>query len=166
MRKFLFPVASLLLILASCSKQAPVVQQDTKGIVSGFDIVLADVPMESWTYSDLDNNNYFVATVSMPEITEDVFDNGIVSVYRTYDYDSSNPVQIALPYVRVNEEYVEYTDGQTGEIEGEWVFYTETIDYEYSIGELSLYFRASDFLYELDTDYVPCDMQFRIVLIY
>lgn len=115
-----------------------------------------EISQDAWMYTNTENNNYFWASFDMPEITEDVFDNGLVKIYRTYDYWTDNPVQIELPHVR-QAEY---------QISGDnWGFYTELVDYEISIGSVTIFYTASDFDYELDESFIPDDMQFRCVII-
>lgn len=115
-----------------------------------------DIDSDGWMYSDMDNNNYFWASFDMPEITEDVFDHGLIKIYRTYDYWTDNPVQLELPQVR-QAEY---------QISGDnWGFYTEVIDYEIGIGSVTIFYTASDFDYELDVDFIPDPMHFRCVII-
>lgn len=117
--------------------------------------VLITVKQGDWNYSYQDNNNYFYASVDMPEITGHVFDKGIVKMYRVYDFKGSNPSQVEMPYVRLKETSI---GG------GNWAFYTETVDYEYTIGSLNIYYTASDFDYEIDETFVPETMQFRCVV--
>lgn len=97
----------------------------------------------------------------MPEITEEVFNYGIVKMFRTYFFNPKNQSkasQIELPYVR-HKEY-EITPG-------EWTFYTETVDYDFYPGKIFIYYTASDFLYETDGNwYSPEAMSFRCVAIY
>lgn len=120
--------------------------------------VLIDVPVDSWNYSNRDNNNYFYATVDMPEITEQVFKNGLIKMYRVYgDIDKKDAAQLEMPYVRPKE--FQYDNG-------DWGFYTETVDYDFGIGRMTIYYTASDFDYELDQDFVPEAMQFRCVVEY
>jgi len=142
--------ASILLsfVLASCSKD--------NGASSGTQTVLINVAQDKWQYSNLDNNNYFVATVDMPEITERVFERGLIKVYRTYDFNSSDARQIELPNVAHKEVF----------FNGQWVFYTETVDYEIGVGKIFIYFTANDFDYELNEEFVPDAMQFRAVIMY
>lgn len=123
--------------------------------------VLINVAANQWQYSNADNNNYFFATVDMPEITKDVFNKGVVKMYRTYSFNSTGASQIELPYVRHNEYPFVSADGQQ-----EWGFYTETIDYQFSVGTLTIYYTASDFDYEIDTTWAPDAMQFRCVVMY
>ena len=113
------------------------------------------VSQNAWQYSNLSNNNYFYAVVDMPEITEAVFDGGVIKMYRTFNYDTTDATQIEMPYVRHSEYNV------SGD---EWAFYTETVDYDYGIGDIYIYYRVSDFDYELDQSFVPETMNFRCVI--
>lgn len=118
--------------------------------------IILDVPSNGWFYSNLDNNNYFKATFDeMPEITKDVFENGLIKMYRVYDYDTANPAQTELPFVRLSE----YQDNN-----GNWNFFTETVDYEIELGKITVYYTASDFDYELNEQFVPDPMSFRIII--
>lgn len=143
--------ALIFLGLTSCNKQEII-----KGVE--FESILINVPQKSWNYTNDDSNNYFYATVDMPEITEYAFDNGLIKVYRTYNFDTNNPTQIELPYVRPMERYFPDDDF--------WEFYTEQIDYEYGIGTMTLFFTMSNFDYELDESLIPENMQFRCVIGY
>lgn len=159
MRKLLFLLAALLCVFVSCQKvgpQGPPGPEGPQGASAEFDILKLDVPAKAWQYSGQDDNNYFCATVEVPELTEDAFDYGVVSLYRTYNYDSFDASQIVLPYVRLCEEVAD-TDT---------FFYTETIDYEYGIGWVNIYYTVSDFIYEWDSKFAPVDMQFRMVIAY
>lgn len=157
MKKHFSFFAALLLLSVSCEKvgpMGPMGPQGPQGEAASFDIVIVNVPENSWKYSGLVDNNFFCATVDVPELTEEAFDYGIISMYRTYNYDKSDASQIALPYVRLNEELV----GK------DYVFYTETIDYEYGIGWVKIYYTVSDFIYEIDPSFNPQAMQFRLVI--
>lgn len=144
----LFILGSLL-ALASCSKDPDV-------IIRVVDITVYE---NNWNYTNTENNNYFYAEVDAPEISEYAFDNGIIKMYRTYDYDSINASQVELPYVRPIEYYNYVTD--------QWFNYTEQVDYEYSIGKLRIFFTESDFNYEVSPDYDnPGPMRFRLVVMY
>lgn len=153
MKKIIYLMASALLFagLTSCNKQEP-----DYGV--RFQSVLINVPQKSWTYSNIDNNNYFCATVDMPEITEYAFDNGLVKLYRTYNFDSSNPTQIEMPYIHPMERFFPE--------ENYWEFYNEELDYEFGIGTLTIFFTMSNFDYEVDESLIPENMQFRCVIGY
>lgn len=119
--------------------------------------VLIDVPVKSWQYSDIDNNNYFYATVDMPEITEPIFKNGLIKMYRVYDFDTNNAAQVEMPFTRLKE----FQNSK-----GEWAFYSEVVDYEFGLGRMTIYYTVSDFDYELDLAFVPEAMKFRCVIAY
>lgn len=117
--------------------------------------IIINVNKEHWQYTNVNDNNYFFATVDMPEITENVFDFGVIKMYRVYDFDNTNATQIELPYVRHKEEFV--NNGR--------VFYTETVDYEYGIQKLTIFYTESDFNYESDLSFIPEQMQFRCTIL-
>lgn len=159
MRKVSFILAALLCVFVSCQKVGPMGPpgpEGPEGPAASFDIVQLNVPANAWKYSGEIDNNYFCATVKVPELTEDAFDYGVVSMYRTYNYDKEDASQIVLPYVRLCEEV---TDTDT-------FFYTETVDYEYGIGWVNIYYTVSDFIYEVDPSFAPVAMQFRLVIAY
>jgi len=146
----LLALAAGLLTIASCTKT-----YDTYVVGPELQTIIINVDQSHWAYSNLDNNNYFYSTVDMPEITKDVFNYGLIKMYRTYDFTSSNPSQIELPYVRHNEYQISGDN---------WGFYTETVDYEICLGQIIIYYTASDFDYELDEAFIPDSMQFRCVI--
>lgn len=125
-----------------------------------IDNVVVNVPQSAWQYTNMDNNNYFFATVEMPEITRTAFQKGLVKMYRCYDFnaESGKGTKMELPYVRLNEEYIAADDF--------WAFYTETVDYEYSVGSVTVFYTVSDFNYEIDESFVPEAMQFQCVVMY
>lgn len=147
-KHYILILAALLCLSASCRKD-PIP-------VCNYKIVNINVPAASWKYSEQNNNNYFTAEIDVPEITEEAFDGGILNVYRTFNFDKSNASQQLLPSVRLVEEPAQ--DGMYR--------YTESIDYEYGIGWLNIYYTLSDFAYDDSTIYDPKDMTFRLVLVY
>lgn len=154
--------ALCVLAAVSCSKDEPAHRVD----VYSF---LVNVPQDSWAYSGLDNNNYFIAEIDAPEITESVFDYGAVKVYRTFDYDKKDARQVELPYVLPKEVFVEYTEpAENGDL-GYWAFFTETVTCEVGIGKIFIIYTASDFDYEMQKypmDFPPEAMQFRCTIVY
>ena len=91
----------------------------------------------------------------MSSITGNVFDKGEVKAYLVKDRNDLNYARKhALPYVLHKEEYVN----------GEWVFYTETIDFTYGIGWVEFNYRVSDFAYEVVNLPPPPAMEFDIVV--
>lgn len=127
---------------------------------SGLDAIrtiMIDVPKSSWNYTNKADNNYFYATVKVPELSERAFDQGMVKVYRVYHWDRTDASQVPLPYTHMAEAQTE---------SGDWVFYSEMVDYEFTIGGITIFFTASDFDYELDSKFVPDAMKFRCVVMY
>ena len=160
MKKYLM-LALLALTLFSCGynpKDEPFALQYTHRRVIDLQI---DATKGEWAYPNLNDNNYFYAQFSMPEIDANVYNNGVVQVYREFDSGTNKAVQMPLPYVRLNEYAVTDEDNNTT-----WLNYTETVDFEYGIGSLNIFYTASDFDYEIDTSFVPETMNFRVVLMW
>lgn len=149
MKKYLFLCLSALCMISCCNK---VEIQDTNRIVLDLQINSSE-----WKYSGLDNNNYFVGNFDLPELTKGIYDNGTILVYRELDWDTRNPIQQILPYSR-HHEYLANSSEQL------WGFFTETVDFEYGIGFLNIFYTASDFDYEVDQTFVPETMHFRLVI--
>lgn len=149
-RTLIITATVFILGLASCRKIEYV---DTTTI----DTILINVDSKDWIYSNFNNNNYFYATVDMPEITKSAFKTGVIKMYRTYNFGSSNESQIEMPCNIHHEEYVSSDN---------WAFYTETLDYEFSSGSVTIYYTLSDFFYEEDITFIPEAMQFRCVIIH
>lgn len=138
-------------IFSSCFEEQPI----------GMQTILINVTEASWNKTKADNNNYFYATVDVPELTEDIFDAGLVKMYRTFDFDRKNASQMELPYTWQYEYNTGVKDKEGKDI---WEFYSEHISYEFNIGSVSIYYTVSDFNYELDSKWSPEAMQFRLVL--
>lgn len=156
--KLISLAVSLVSILVSCEKIGPMGPQGPKGdpgtgvIVS---IVSINVFTDDWVKTNDKDNNYYYATVDMPEITKDIFEGGVIKMYRVFDYDTSDPVQVEMPFTRHKEEYV-------GPGEYDYVNWTETLDYEFGVGRINIFFTVSDFFYEGKPEY----MRFRCVVMY
>jgi hypothetical protein len=81
-----------------------------------YDLVPAD-----WS-GDL---NRYIATISVPEINDDIYYNGAVLVYQLVEVDPKSFNM--LPYTYIDNNYVKYMDFDVyiGEID---IFFKETID--------------------------------------
>ncbi len=152
--KKLFYLLAVTLVLMSCGPNEP--RKLNRRIID------LEIDQKEWTYSDVANNNYFTARFKMDEITKDVYDNATITVYREWNTGSSRATQMQLPYVRQVEEYVEDAENPDNSA---WVFFTETVDYEYGIGWMDFTYRVSDFLYEINY-YEPETMHFRVVILW
>ena len=145
MKKILF--FALLLCMASCT----VVERPSTTMKT----ITVRVNANDWRYTDMSNNNYFYVSVDVPEITNLVFEKGEVKAYLVQDrYNNYYARKNLLPYVLHKEEYVN----------GNWVFFTETVDFTYGIGWVEFNFRASDFAYEENVNINPEAMEFDIVI--
>lgn len=171
MKKLLLALTVMMVGMSftACQDNTPCVTTKT------FDV---EVKSGEWSYSALDNNNYFFATIEAPEITWDVYDYGQVMVYREWGYNTTSATKKQLPYtLPIEYSYIsnEYTYGvdstnmvvpvDTTEVLS-WGFYSETIDFEYTKGQITLFYTASDFDYELDESFMPEDMHFHVVIMY
>lgn len=128
------------------------------GLVNYYNIPI-QINQNEWSYSNTNDNNYFFATISMPEITWDIYEHGNVMVYREYDAGTNAAVQTPLPYVR-HKEYV------ADEATNTWGFYTETVDYEFTAGTMTIFYTVSDFDYEFDLNFIPEQMSFRVFIMF
>lgn len=162
MRKFILLFAVLLgtLVLGSCT--GPMGPQGPKGEDGLVNSMILDIQINQneWSYSNIDNNNYFYGVISVPELTDYIYDNGIFKLYREYNTNASNKSQVELPYTN----FVEYpypVNGQT-----EWGFYQEHVYGEYAPGSITICYLASDFEYELDETFVPEAMHFRLIMMW
>ena len=146
----------LAVVLTSCEGKPG--RDGRDGLVNYYKIPV-QINQNEWSYTNFDNNNYFYATINMPEITNDIYQHGNMMVYREYDTGTSSATQTPLPYVR-HKEYL------ADEATNTWGFYTETVDYEFTVGKLTIFYTASDFDYEADQQFAPEQMNFRVFIMY
>lgn len=160
MKKILILASAVILAaLTSCTKEYNTYNEYYEYHYSSgaSKTVLFHVKDADWEYieGDYNMNCCFRATVNMPEITADILKTGLVKMYRVFDYGLKSETQMEMPYIRHNE----YTDNV-----GALCFYTETLDYEFSDGLVSVFFTRSDFMYEDDVNINPKAMDFRCVI--
>ncbi len=153
MKKLLLFMFAALTLMSCEGPQGP---PGRDGFVN-YKIIDLQINQNEWEYSNGANNNFFSATFSMPEITSHIYNNGLVQVYREYNTGTSQARQILLPQTRHNEVQL---------ASGDWAFFTETVDYEYGVGTLSIFYTVSDFDYEINTSFVPETMHFRAVIMW
>lgn len=138
MKKILL-ISSLLILLVSC-ENTTYVERTTDLSRKIIDI---EIRSGDWKYTNNSKDNFYYAVVSIPEITKDVYDNGIVAMYVEYLYTDGTHALSPLP----NVMHKEYNDN------GVWKTYTQTINYEYSVGEVVITLTYSDFAKEQPGDY-------------
>lgn len=158
MKRVLFLMLTALLLVSCEGPQGPKGDQGDPG-VGTWKII--DLKVDKWQYSKAANNNYFYADFNVPELTEFIYDYGMVQCYIEYNSGTENRIQQLLPMSRHKEEQIVNAGG-----EKQWVFYTETIDFDYGIGNVRIYLTQSDFNYEIDTNWEPDPMLFRLVLLW
>ncbi|MBQ0034212.1 MAG: hypothetical protein KBS77_02855 [Bacteroidales bacterium] len=158
MRKFLGLIAVVGLLIGFTSCEGPQGEPGRDGLVNSK-VIDIQINQDQWNYSNQDNNNYFYGVISVPELTEHIYDNGLIKLYREYNSGTSNKSQVELPFVR-HSEYL--ADAATNT----WGFYTETVDYEFAVGAVTIFYTASDFDYELDTQFQPESMHFRLIMMW
>lgn len=124
-KKFLIPIVVLLLSLTSCTET--IVERYS---ADNWKIIDVDIPYNSWTcYTDQYGRPYYEANVHVPEITSFVYSDGFVLCYLI-----ENNSQKPLPYVR----HYKNAKGES---------WTTTIDFEYNVGYLHVFYTNSDFNY-------------------
>jgi len=144
--KFLLSLLAVGLLAGGCTNKY-VTEQYT--IVEGLDMTLIDFTVKSnnWQIWDVPNGNddegYFEAVLSVPEITQEVVDKGVVMVYRRYEDNIWTP----LPAMRTEKT----EDG---------LYYTTFVDYEWQKGQINIFVTASD----LYAGTNPGDMSFRVAI--
>ena len=141
------------MLFSSCTKE-----YYTEGDSLSIKTIIGNVAQGAWGYSNTENNNFFYATISVPEITKDVLHNGVVKVYRVYNFNQSNETHTELPFLLQSELIDENTD--------EKFFLTSEVTAEISAGQVTIIYTESDFYYEIDETFVPESMVFRIVVMY
>ena len=105
MRKILYILAVAALAMGFASCEGPQGEPGRDGLVNSK-IIDFQIDQNEWSYSDIKNNNYFYGAVSVPELTNDIYDNGIIKVYREYNTGTNNKSQVELPYTN----FVEYSE--------------------------------------------------------
>ena len=148
-----FVLLALAMALSSCNSYYDDDNTDNLTI----NTIIGNVGVNSWAYSNENNNNYFIATIPTPEITKDVLRNGIVKIYRVFNFGMEKETHTELPYMFQQEEI--YEDGEVS-------FFTTEIMAEITAGQVAIIYTESDFNYEIDVNFVPGDMVFRIVVMY
>ena len=146
------------LLASSCRGPAGRDGLDGRDGLVNSKIIDLQINQNEWSYTDGKDNNYFFATISVPELTWNIYNNGIIKIYREYDTQTDKATQIELPYVRLNETQID---------ENTWEYFQETVDYEFTAGKITIFYTASDFGYEWkNTAFVPEAMHFRLIMMW
>lgn len=103
-----------------------------------------------WQWSE--KGEYYYYTFSVPEMTNTIYNKGIVVVYREYNKGKSNAYQISLPRI------FPMTDSGSGEV------YSQIVDFSYLPQQVEIAVTNSDLKYDLKTN--PESMDFRLSMMY
>ena len=156
MKKYLF---ICLLALAACMGSCTYptyVTEECKFNKKTVDLV---VTQDKWTFDE--GANMFFCHFDIPELTEQVYNYGEVSVNREYNSGTKNAYQVALPETSYKVEYK--NDENTGEVLNTF-YYAQHVDYAYGIGFVEVFYTISDFFYPEGEK--PEGMLFRLQLTY
>lgn len=140
-QKFLFFLLAASLFFAGCTE---------KIMMPGTEVTYLDYDVRSSQWQ-LWGDTYR-AVLDVPDITRYVVSNGNVQVSRCYPGEN-NGVDIWTPLPCIRTEVTTGSDG------GDY-YYTTFIDYEWTVGTVSIYVTESD-LYTGDR---PVDMSFRVFI--
>ena len=150
-RILLLATAALaLLSISSCGKEYYV--QDDGVQMQHIDYTVYGT---DWQIQELNNGGRLLSVLlNVPQITKDVVNYGSVTVSRRLFDDNNNIFWTPLPAVRA--ESVDY--GTETEI-----LYSTYLDYEWTTGQVYVYFTATDFYVDPDKATWP-DMELRVTI--
>ena len=137
MRKLL-TLCLVLIAMASCEENNYVTRPTTTTSPDNMSRRIIDLQVDErdWKYSNKPDNNYYFATFNIPELTKEVYDNGIISIYVEYQNPDGTYTMGLMPAVYHKEEFDQ---------EGNQILYTLTLDAEYSVGQVTVIATSSDF---------------------
>lgn len=148
---FLFSLLSIL-ILSSCigttGSTGPQGPQGPAGEGDNWEVDEYTIRESDWIRDGQveEAGSFYYFTLLDPDLSTYIFDEGLVQIYKfTGQTASGSWKQAPLPEVRMYEE-----NGF------QW---TENVDYEYGVGELTIFVTYSDF----NTSVLPPEMSFRVV---
>lgn len=148
MKKVFFCLMSVAVLAALFSCEGPAGRDGrdgTDGLDTQFKNITLTAGVQNWTkYEEPMANSplYYACSFDVPEITEEVFNNGVVLTYVNLV-----GAQQLLPYVCHYQD----TEGN------QW---TRTIDCQLAVGKVTVFVTASDFF-----DEVPEAMSFHLAIL-
>jgi len=156
MKKVLFSFLAVLFLFASCEGPAgpqgrPGVQgpPGAPGTGAIWFVEFIDVLPSDWRFNSdpVFGEHYLSYSFRVPELTEQIFDDGVVLIYLEW-HDGSTLRQRLLPFSRpINEG---------------GLLLTEYFDFNFSIGRIHLTYKITDFTY----GWLPDRFTFKIVLLW
>ena len=142
--------AFALLSLSSCGKEYYIEDDGVQMKHIDYTVLNTD-----WDVQELDNGARILSvTLNVPQITKDVVNYGSVSVSRRLFDNSGNIFWTPLP--AVTAEYENYGTAEE-------LLYSTYLDYEWTTGQVYVYFTATDFYVDPDKATWP-DMDLRVTI--
>ncbi len=157
MKKFLFLLPIAMLLFASCEGPiGPVGPMGEKG-EPGEDywfIKVYTIKSDEWelVMGEDELGSYYMAEVEIPELDEDIYEDGTVFCYMFQNIDGlevQTPLPFTIPYGETNQN-------------GEELLWTETYAFDFTEGSIGFYVNYSHFY----TSNRPPDISYRVVLNY
>lgn len=154
----LFLLAASVLLSSCEGPMGPRGPQGEPGISSEWKVIFLDARESDWQRKAVDtdgSNAFYQVSFDIPELDKFIYDEGLVQCYIEYDAGTDNASQQLLPKVLHREDY---------DSENNQMLWTETIDYDYTVGNVNIYLTYSDFP---GADIKPeGNMTFRLVLMW
>lgn len=150
-KRILKIIAAAAIALAACSCRGPMGPRGPKGDDGegmNWEVLSMDCPANAWEkINNADGTYYYTAHFRVDALTELICNEGNVSCFVVY----SDGVQANLPSIR-------FFSGS--DEAGSFTWQTST-DFEFSPGNVDVYYTTSDFFYQPDE---PGVKSFRLVL--
>lgn len=151
MKKNVLGLLLMLLVFVAC--EGPMGPQGPPGDggIEGWKIVDVTIPSKEWvlTYDADGLNPRFHCYVDIPEISNYVYDDGLVFAYLVQNYGTNDEVQTSLNCSVPFEN--EYGD-----------MWTEHYSWDYTTGSVAFYLTYSDFF----VDFQPATQHFKLVMLW
>lgn len=151
MKKVLFSFLAVLFLAACEGPMGPPGRPGPPGLpgVDGavWRIFDYEIRNSNWSHTWQWTGDSYVCIISIPQLTRQVYDDGIVMVFHEWN-DNGTWRQQPLP------QSIPMIDGD--------VLFTEHIDFDYFIGGIRIFFTISDFHYE---NWQPGTHFFRVVFL-
>lgn len=132
-----------------------IIKEEIEKTATGWEIVNFTVKKEDWKWND--QAKQYEAIANLPQLTEFIYENGAAIGYVFIGTRGDDEVQKLLPFVNT------YSGTNNA---GETVYFTETISYDFQLGNpstVAFFIKSSDLFKDPEA---PQNYKFRIVLIW
>lgn len=150
---FVFAALAALTLLSGCRGRDG--RDGLDGVITNRVIIDLEADNSNW----VNDNGAYYATFDVPELTRDAYNNGMVNCYVEFNTGTANAYQELMPFIYF-DQYVDQTTG----VAQNW---SRLLDYDYTIGSLTVYYTNNDFDYvTTGTNPEPGLWHFRLVIIW